>query len=133
MLETSAFRISVRWPIYVINSVDKIEIFDQLLWFQLSTSNFPTNAEYCKGSLVNFIIHSDGNRLCWCVRPTSLLTFFSRIKHPHFLWLQISFKAILSFIFFQKCYISCLYLLWLLHLLLQRLWRTFHLRGFRTM
>ena len=26
-LETSAFRISVRWPIYIINSVDKTKIF----------------------------------------------------------------------------------------------------------
>ena len=26
-VETSAFRISVRWPIYVINSVDKTKIF----------------------------------------------------------------------------------------------------------
>ena len=26
-LKTSAFRISVRWPIYIINSVDKTKIF----------------------------------------------------------------------------------------------------------
>ena len=28
MLETSAFRISVRWPIYIVNSVDKTKFLD---------------------------------------------------------------------------------------------------------
>ena len=30
-LETSAFKISVRWPIYIINSVDKANAFIQTL------------------------------------------------------------------------------------------------------
>ena len=38
MLETSAFRISVRWPIYIINSVDKTKIFVVLLPHRRSTT-----------------------------------------------------------------------------------------------
>ena len=34
-LETSAFRISVRWPIYIINCVDKTKF----LYFYTSSSN----------------------------------------------------------------------------------------------
>ena len=37
-LETSAFRISVRWPIYIINSVDKTKNFCILLPHRRSTT-----------------------------------------------------------------------------------------------
>ena len=30
-LETSAFRVSVRWPIYIINSVDKTKFFQLMI------------------------------------------------------------------------------------------------------
>ena len=43
-LETSAFRISVRWPIYIINSVDKTKIFAYIFIFSYDKQMFN---DYC--------------------------------------------------------------------------------------
>ena len=58
-LETSAFRISVRWPIYIINSVDKTK-------FLYTTSpptqhhsffrNYPFNSKHCWPTTPNIVV-----------------------------------------------------------------------------
>ena len=58
-LETSAFRISVRWPIYIINSVDKTKFLNILfgchyergLWRRINKSCFFEDPKKATGRL----------------------------------------------------------------------------------
>ena len=68
-LETSAFRISVRWPIYIINSVDKTK-------FQMRL-----RLSYCVKCLENYVKSKPGERRRMPLMISPLLSFCSNFYY----------------------------------------------------